>query len=151
MPPRVTALRDPMVALGVAAHFLGSRAPFRDFPAGELIATLAGQAKRGHALFALEGQRVRAYVGWALFTTAEAEALARTGIPPAPPAGQQGDVVWMLTIAAADAAAMKVCFAELRRRYAGKRVMGVRHRPDGKRIPFDVATRPVSPARAASG
>lgn len=138
---------SPMAALGAAAHFLGRRQPFAAFAAGVLIDTLHGQIRRGHYLLAMEGQRVRAYLGWALLDAAVAERLAASGRAPRPEECDGGDVLWLLTVAAADAAALKAGLRAGRALHAGWRLMGVRHRPDGS---FRLLDRRIpGPARTA--
>lgn len=136
-----------MAALGAAAHFLARRPPFASFTAGLLIDTLHGQIRRGHYLFAMEGQRVRAYLGWALLEAAVAERLAASGQAPRPEECEGTEVVWLLTVAAADAAALRAGLQAGRALHPGWRLMGVRRRPDGS---FRLLDRRIpGPARAA--
>jgi len=138
-----------MAALGAAAHFLARREPFATFPAGVLLDTLHGQIRRGHYLFAVEGQRVRAYLGWALLDAAVAEGLAGSGRMPRPEECEGADVVWLLTVGAADGAALRAGIAAGRALYPGWRVMGVRHRSGGTPRLLDLRIRGhARPARA---
>lgn len=135
-----------MAALGAAAHFLAQRPPFATFPAGALIATLHGQVRRRHCLFAVEGQQVRAYLGWALLDAAVAERLAASGRAPAPAECEGADVVWLLTVAATDTAALRVGLEAGRALHPGWRVMGVRRRPNGHAVLIDRRIRPSTGA-----
>lgn len=137
----VRALPGRWPALGVAAHFVARREPFARFPAGELLRTLSGQVERGHALFAFAGATVVGYLGWAMYDSAAADRFARTGVPPtADPV--DGEVVWVLTAAAERDAALAALIRGLRRRYPGRRAMGMRHRAGGARVVFDQPIRP---------
>lgn len=132
--------------IGTALQFLARRAPFRGFSAGTLVPTVAGQVTRGHYLLALEGRRVAGYLGWAMYDREDALAFARTGTAPPEDRCQGRDVVWLLTLAATERAAMDLMLAEGRRRYAGLRVMGVRHKPGGRAVVFD---QPIRNRRSA--
>lgn len=144
-----------MAALGAAAQFLARREPFAAFPAGLLLDTLHGQIRRGHYLFAVEGQRVRAYLGWALLDAAVAERLAGSGRVPRAEECEGADVVWLLTVGASDSAALRAGIAAGRALYPGWRLMGVRHRPGGTARLLDHRIRghagPASPVPVGPG
>jgi hypothetical protein len=136
----VKTLPNQWLALGVAAHYVGRRAPFGDFTAGDLVRTLSGQVERGHYLLAFdtgtEPARVVGYYGWALYPHAVAERFAEFGAPPPDDPGHDGEVVWILTAAAEDRAAFFALAKAARARYPQHRVMAVRHKRD-RRVVFD--------------
>lgn len=135
-------------AIGVALQFLARREPFRHFVTGTLVPTVAGQVLRGHYLLALDGLRVAGYLGWALYDQQDALTFARTGTAPPEDRCRGKDVVWLLSVAATERAALDLMLAEGRRRYAGLRVMGVRHKPGGKAVVFD---QPIRAGRSRPG
>jgi hypothetical protein len=135
-------------ALGIAAHYLAAREPFRSFRFGDLIATIDGQIRRRHYLMAFAGPKVEGYLGWALFDAAVAARFARTGVPPPDEFADGKDVVWLLTAAAGDPATLRLMIRVGRGLYPGLRVMGVRHRANGKTVLFDRQNR--SPAANGS-
>jgi len=143
----IRRLGSTMAALGAAAHFLARHRPFAGFPAGAFVATLHGQVRRGHYLLVLEGQRIRAYLGWALLDAVVADRLARAGGTPSPEECEGSEVVWLLTVAATDTAALKAGLDAGRALHAGRRVMGVRRRPNGHAVLLDrqIRARTVSP------
>ena len=63
---RCHRLSDPFVALGHAVDLLRQVQPFASFTFGAFAGTLGGQIGRGHYLFALKGNQVVGYMGWAL-------------------------------------------------------------------------------------
>jgi len=136
----VKKLRDPWVALGLAAHFLAKRPPFAGFAAEALIRTLDAQVRRGHYLLAFEVEgrqaRVSGYLGWVLLDHATAERMARTGELPSVELEQGGDVAWVLTAASESRKAFQALLAEARALYPQHRVMAVRHK-QGRRVLFD--------------
>lgn len=121
--------------LGVALHFLARREPFARFPSSALVRTVWGEIERGHYRFALSGDRVVGYLGWALYDAADARAFAAGGPPPGDDKAQGRDVVWILT-AAGDEALLPM-YRALRALYPGRRLMGVRHKPGGRRVVYD--------------
>ena len=70
-----------------------------------------------------------------------AEAFARENRIPRFDETGGGDVVWVLIAAASSRDALKHMIAAARRRYPGKRVMGVRYKPGGQKILFDSLNR----------
>lgn len=66
--------RDPCVALGMTVSYLMTDPVFARLPFGQWSRVLVGQVNRGHCLFALEGEKVVGFVGWALTTKEKAEA-----------------------------------------------------------------------------
>ena len=137
----VKKVPDLWLALGLAAHFVARRAPFNRFPAGDLIRTLSAQINRGHYLFALDTSakpaRVVGYFGWALYDHSVAERFAATGVPPSDRLATGGDVVWILTAVAENRGAFFALGKSARALYPAHRVMGIRHKANGKRIIFD--------------
>ncbi|MGK9167535.1 hypothetical protein KXR53_14615 [Inquilinus limosus] len=132
----------PWLALGLAANFLARREPFGSFRSSDLIRTLSRQIQRGHYLFALDSSagdaeaRVVGYLGWSLYDHATADRFAATGVPPAEDLAEGGDVVWILTAAAADRRAFFALAKAGRALYPAHRVMAVRHK-QGRRVVFD--------------
>lgn len=137
----LTQMNKPEAALAAAAHFLARRPPFDTFKFGAMTLSLDTQVKQKCYLFALEGMKVVGYMGWVLLDTARAEAFAREGRMPRVEDTGGDDVVWLLIAAATSRAALTQMAAAGRRRYPGKRVMGVRYKADGKRVVFDQPNR----------
>jgi hemolysin-activating ACP:hemolysin acyltransferase len=137
----VKKIPDRWRALGLAANFVAKHEPFGRFPAGDLIRTLSAQVQRGHCLFALDTSndpaRVVGYVGWSLYDHAAAERFAATGVPPAEELANGGDVVWVLTAVADTRSGFFALAKAARALYPAHRVMGIRHKRDGRRITFD--------------
>lgn len=133
----VTQMNRPEVALAAAAHFLARRAPFDRYPFGAMTLSLDHQARSKTYLFALEGQKVVGYVGWVMLDAARARAFARDGRVPGPGDTGGDDVLWILVAGADSRQALEAMLAAGRQRYAGKRVMGVRHKPGGRKVVFD--------------
>jgi hypothetical protein len=73
-PLRLFQPPDPAVALGMAANYLMSKPPFANQRFGEWTSVLVGQINRGHYYFAVDGKRVRGFMGWGLTTREKAEA-----------------------------------------------------------------------------
>jgi hemolysin-activating ACP:hemolysin acyltransferase len=128
-------------ALGLASHFVARREPFGGFKSRELIRTLSAQMQRGHYLLALDRSekeaRVVGYVGWALYDRAVAERFAATGVPPQAELSEGGDVVWILTLAVQDRRTLSALFKAGRALYPAHRVMGIRHKADGRKVVLD--------------
>jgi hemolysin-activating ACP:hemolysin acyltransferase len=137
----VTQIKRPDAALAAAAHFLARRSPFDQFGFGAMTLSLDTQIKHNTYLFAVDGPKVVGYIGWIMLDATRAEAFARQNrIPRFDEAGGD-DVAWLLVVAATNRDALKHMLAAARRRYPGKRIMGVRYKPDGKRIVFDTLNR----------
>jgi hypothetical protein len=133
----VTQMTKPDAALAAAAHFLARRAPFDRFGFGEMTLSLDTQIKRKTYLFAVDDLKVVGYLGWVMLDTARAEAFARDGRMPRFDETGGDDVAWLLIAAAASRDALKTMIAAARRKYPGRRIMGVRHKPGGKKVVFD--------------
>lgn len=141
--PRVSVRRveGRHLAMGLALPYLAARQPFAAFQAGDLTRTVAGQILRGHYLMAFEANRLVGYLGWACYGPEDAAAYARTLEAPPDDRADGHGVVWLLTAAAGSPAALEAMLRDGRRRYAGWRVMGVRHRRNGRILVFDQAIR----------
>lgn len=124
-------------SLGIATHFVARLEPFASFRSADLVRTLDAQIEREHSLFALDGARVVGYLGWALYDAAVAEQFARTGAPPPNALAHGSEVAWILTAAAVHPSALKAMAQALRDQYPGMRLMGVRHKPGGRRVVFN--------------
>lgn len=135
--PTVRQVEGRHLALGLALPYLAARQPFAAFQAGELTRTVAAQVLRGHYLMAFEGARLVGYLGWACYSADDAAAYARSLVPPPEDRASGQGVVWLLTAAATVPAALDAMLRDGRRRYPGWRVMGVRHRGNGKVVMFD--------------
>lgn len=133
------------LAMGLALPYLAARQPFAAFGAGELTRTVAGQILRAHYLMAFDGARLVGYLGWACYSAADAAAYARSLEAPPDDRADGHGVVWLLTAAATTPAALQAMLQDGRRRYAGWRVMGVRHRRHGRMVVFNQPIRPHSP------
>ncbi len=132
----------PWLALGLAANFLARREPFAGYRSADLIRTLSRQIQRGHYLFALDSAagdteaRVVGYFGWSLYDHAAADRFAATGVSPDEDLAEGGDVVWILTAAAAERSAFVALGKSIHALYPAHRVMAVRHKR-GRRTLFD--------------
>jgi hypothetical protein len=137
----VTQMNQPSAAMAAAAHFLARRAPFDQFGFGPMVLSLDAQIKRGSYVFAIEGQKVVGYLGWIMLDTATALRFAASGRVPDFSETEGHDVVWLLVAGAIGTPALNAMLAAGRKRYAGLRAMGVRHKPGGKKVVFDKAIR----------
>lgn len=147
---RVRTIERRWQALGVALHYLSRREPFSRFPSSALVRTVWGEIERGHYRFALAGERVVGYIGWALYDDADARAFAAGGPPPGDDKARGRDVVWILTAAGQEA--LLPMYRAVRALHPGLRLMGVRHKRDGRRVVFDRALHaPVGPPPPATG
>jgi hemolysin-activating ACP:hemolysin acyltransferase len=133
----VTQMNKSEVALAAAVHFLARRAPFDRYPFGTMTLSLDAQVKQKTYLFALEETKVVGYLGWIMLDAARAEAFARENRTPRYDETGGDDVAWLLVVAATDRKALMAMLDAARSRYPGKRIMGVRHKPGGKKIVFD--------------
>jgi hemolysin-activating ACP:hemolysin acyltransferase len=155
MPITVQKMATPWTALGLAAHFVARHDTFGRFPAADLIRTLSAQIHRGHYLFALDVStdpaRVLGYIGWALYDDAQAERFAATGVPPAQERADGGTVVWIMTAAADSREAFFALAKAGRALYPTHRIMGIRHKANGRRVGFDQSRARVRARKAAIG
>ena len=71
---RAVRPRDGRHGLGMAVSYLMTDPVFARLPFGQWSRVLVGQINRGHCLFALDGEKVVGFVGWALTTKEKAEA-----------------------------------------------------------------------------
>jgi len=71
---RAVRPKDNRQALGMAVSYLMTDPVFARLPFGQWSRVLVGQINRGHYLFAIEGEKVVGFVGWALTTKEKAEA-----------------------------------------------------------------------------
>ena len=71
---RIVRPRDGRQALGMAVSYLMTDPVFARLPFGSWSRVLVGQVNRGHCLFAVDGEKVVGFVGWALTTKDKAEA-----------------------------------------------------------------------------
>jgi hypothetical protein len=149
----VRKIADRWRALGLAAHFVAKHEPFSRFPAGDLIRTLNAQVQRGHYLFALDTSsdpaRVTGFFGWSLYHQAAAERFAATGVPPTDELTSGGDVAWLVTAVADSRPAFFALAKAARALYPNHRVMGIRHKRDGRRIIFDQWRKRITDKEAA--
>ena len=132
----VSQMKTPAAALAAAAHFLARRKPFAGFGFGDMVLSLDTQAKNGHYLFALNGPKVTGYIGWTMLDAAIAEDFASSGRTPNAAQSNGGDVAWLLVAASETRADLDAMLKAARARYKGKRVMGIRHKPGGKKVVF---------------
>jgi hypothetical protein len=132
----VSQMKTPTAALAASAHFLARRKPFAGFGFGEMVLSLDTQAKNGHYLFALKGPKVTGYIGWTMLDAAVAEDFANAGRTPSAAQSNGNDVAWLLVAASETRADLNAMLKAARARYRGKRVMGVRHKPNGKKVVF---------------
>jgi hemolysin-activating ACP:hemolysin acyltransferase len=69
--------RDPYAALGLAVSHLMTKPAFGNLKFGEWSRILVGQINRRHFFFVIDAQKqVQGFLGWALASTANAEAWA---------------------------------------------------------------------------
>lgn len=71
---RAVRPRDNRQALGMAVSYFMTDPVFGRLAFGQWSRVLVGQINRGHYLFAMEGEKVVGFVGWALTTKEKAEA-----------------------------------------------------------------------------
>lgn len=72
-PLRAGRIDDEYKALGVAVSLLMSDANFARLPFGQWSRVLAGQIRRRHYLFVVDGKETVGFLGWALTDEAHAE------------------------------------------------------------------------------
>lgn len=136
--PVVRRFDDPMLAFGIASHFVSGQPGFGDFPARALAATIDGQVRRGHYRLVIEGLRVTGYAGWARVDRATADAVAAgTAVPGndrLAAMADRGDIVWLMTLATITPAAIGALQIDVRAAYPGKEVFGIRHGDGGRRV-----------------
>ena len=142
----VRALTGHWGRLGMALHFVARQEPFASFRSADLVSTLNAQILREHCLFALDGKRIVGYLGWAEYDAAVAQSFANGGAAPSNTLAHGKDVVWILTAAAVHDAALMALVRTLRAEHPGMRVMGIRHKGQGRRVVFDRAARGRAPA-----
>jgi hypothetical protein len=130
---KILRIPDRYTALGIAAHFLARREVFTKFGFGELVTTIDGQIERAHYRFVFAGSKLVGYVGYAVYAAADARAFAETGAPPPFDRATGSDVLWVLTLAVTEDAALDLIHRTLSREFAGKRVMAIRQKADGQR------------------
>jgi hemolysin-activating ACP:hemolysin acyltransferase len=130
---KIIRLPDRYAALGVAAHFLARRKIFSTFGFGDMLTTIDGQVTRGHCRFVFRGNKLVAYVGYAVYDAADAASFATTGNPPPHDRASGKDVIWVLTLAATEDTALDAVSRALSHEFAGRRVMAIRLKPDGSR------------------
>lgn len=144
----IRALEPSYATLGIALHFLARRAPFSGFRFGDLTQTVDDQIRRGHALFAFDDRRVVGYLGWHLYSYAEARDFARTGKPPPLDRPDGADVAWVMTAAASVPQTLMALVEAGKALNIGRRAMGVRYRTTGRRVIFDQL---IAPRRRTTG
>jgi hemolysin-activating ACP:hemolysin acyltransferase len=71
---RAVRPKDTRQALGMAVSYFMTDPVFARLAFGQWSRVLVGQINRGHYLFAMEGEKVVGFVGWALTTKEKAEA-----------------------------------------------------------------------------
>jgi hemolysin-activating ACP:hemolysin acyltransferase len=130
---KILRIPDRYTALGIAAHFLARRDVFSAFKFAEMITTIDGQIERGHSRFVFRGNKLVAYVGYAVYAKADAAAFAATGSPPPPERANGNDVIWVLTLAATEDTALDAVHRALSHEFDGRRVMAIRLKPNGSR------------------
>jgi hemolysin-activating ACP:hemolysin acyltransferase len=135
-------LSNELTALGLAASFLAGIAEFRDEPLGRILPTLAGQVRRQHYILAFRGERLVGYGGWALCEADIARAWAENRGAPTFEQCLAGDVLTMMTVAAADAAAIAAMWRHVRALYPGRAYVGRRRSAKGARVRGGLVTPP---------
>jgi hemolysin-activating ACP:hemolysin acyltransferase len=138
----VTQMNRHDAALAAAVHFLARRAPFDRWYFGMMTLSLDTQIKQKTYLFAVDEMKVVGYLGWIMLDAARAEAFAKENRTPRFDETGGDDVAWILVAAATSREALKLMLDAAARRYPGKRVMGVRYKPGGKRVLFNSVNRP---------
>jgi hemolysin-activating ACP:hemolysin acyltransferase len=129
---------DPMLALGVASHFVARQPGFDAFPARVLIETLEGQIARNQYLLVVEGQEVTGYAGWARVDRATADVVSAGGEAPRndqlAALAESGTIVWLMTFATTNRDAVRVLQREMRALNPGLELFGVRYGDAGRRV-----------------
>jgi hemolysin-activating ACP:hemolysin acyltransferase len=134
---RAVRPRDGRQALGMAVSYLMTDPVFARLPFGQWTRVLVGQINRGHYLFAMEGERVVGFVGWALTTKEKAEAWLTENRDVGFADSMAGEVVLINAWKASGAAANRFLVEAVRRVIRGKQAVY------GKRFYRDGRTRPV--------
>lgn len=122
----VQRVQDANAALGLAATYVASHAPFGSYRADKLVGSLAGQIRRGHYAFAVRDGAVVGYVGWALCPPDIARAWIEQGRAPAFEQSLEGDVVVPIIVVADERTALRQLADHVRRQHGGKLYMGRR-------------------------
>jgi hypothetical protein len=130
---KILRIPDRFAALGIACHFLARRKTFDGYKFSEFINTIDGQIARGHYCLAFIGQKMVGYAGYAVYSHEDARSFAATGVAPPDERASGQDVLWLLTLAGIDNAAVDAMTRQLSHEFAGRRLMTVRVKPDGKR------------------
>jgi hemolysin-activating ACP:hemolysin acyltransferase len=136
--PVVVRFADPMLAFGVAMHFLATQPGFGDFPARALAATIDGQIRRGHYRVVTQGARITGYAGWARVDRATADGIIAGGESPRndrlAALADTGDIVWLTTLSTSTRAAIRALRREMRAANPGRELFGIRHGDNGRRV-----------------
>ena len=124
-------------ALGFAVTLLGQVEPFKTFPFGAQVGTLAGQIHRKHYLFAARGRELVGYAGWALCEEDVARAWSQSAGTPTYEQSLAGDCFVGMTWYADTSQVNRFLVRECRRQYPNCKVFGKRSYADGRE------TRPI--------
>lgn len=134
---RAVRPKDNRQALGMAVSYLMTDPVFARLPFGQWSRVLVGQINRGHYLFAIEGEKVVGFVGWALTTKDKAEAWLTENRDVGFADSMAGDVVLINAWKASGDAANRFLVEAVRGVIRGKQAVY------GKRFYRDGRTRPV--------
>ncbi|MBK7675092.1 MAG: toxin-activating lysine-acyltransferase [Candidatus Accumulibacter sp.] len=136
-PLRAVRTRDGRQALGMAVSYLMTDPVYARLPFGQWSRVLVGQINRGHYLFAMEGEKVVGFVGWALTTKEKAEAWLNENRDIGFADSMAGEIV-LLNVWKADGDAVNRVLVE-----AVRRVISDREMVYAKRFYRDGRLRPV--------
>lgn len=136
---RLRAMReqDRARALGLAVSYLMTRTAFAKLPFGHWSRILTGQINRGHYLFAVRGNEIVGFFGWALTTEEVADRWLSGEREPTGEECRDGDCILINAWEARDEAVQKFVVEKFREVVVGKRLIY------GKRFYEDGRVRPV--------
>lgn len=136
---RLRAMReqDRARALGLAVSYLMTRTAFAKLPFGHWSRILTGQINRGHYLFAVRGNEIVGFFGWALTTEEVADLWLSGEREPTGEECRDGDCILINAWEARDESVQKFVVEKFREVVVGKRLIY------GKRFYDDGRVRPV--------
>jgi hemolysin-activating ACP:hemolysin acyltransferase len=123
---------DSFVAYAQAVNFLRPVDPYASYRFGGFAGTLAGQIERGHCLFAVRGNQVVGYVGWAMCTEEVARAWVEGRHTPSYEECNSGDCVVVMTWHAVSKGVVSFLARELRKVYPNRKAIFSRQYANGR-------------------
>ena len=123
--------KHPIFAFGATIDLLRSHKPFRDAPFGTYSSIVRGQIARDHYVFAISGNKIVGYVGWAICEEPIAKAWTERRHAPKYNECLSGDCWVGLTYFAQSRKATFAMMGHIKRRYPGFKIYGLRRYQDG--------------------